>query len=137
MVKTTRCSVISLIVRVLGTDTSIPDCNTGAVIMKMISSTSTTSTSGVTLISASEVRVWPVLPVKATFHRLSWRIGGRFGSARRSGSTLWYLFHRVQQFTAKVIRGRCKYPNPSRELVVSNQGGNGHKQSGGGGDQCL
>ncbi len=68
MVTTSRCSVISLTVRVLGTATSIPDCSTGAVIMKMTSSTSTTSTSGVMLISASEVRVWPLLLVKATVH---------------------------------------------------------------------
>ena len=36
-----------------GTATSMPDCRTGAVSMKMTSSTSTTSTSGVMLISAS------------------------------------------------------------------------------------
>ncbi len=47
--------------RVWGTWTSIPDCSTGAVSMKMMSSTSTTSTSGVMLISASAVwvRIWP------------------------------------------------------------------------------
>ena len=54
--------------RVLGTLTSIPDCSTGSVIMKITSSTSTTSTSGVMLISASEVRVCPLLVVNATFN---------------------------------------------------------------------
>ena len=44
----------------------MPDCSTGAVTMKMISRTRTTSTRGVMLISASEVRVWPELAVKAT-----------------------------------------------------------------------
>src|ERR1035438_4841951 len=68
MVTTSRCSVISFTDRVLGRATSIPDCKTGAVIKKIISSTSTTSTSGVMLISASEVRVWPLLFEKATVH---------------------------------------------------------------------
>ena len=60
-----RCSVISFTVRVFGTFTSIPDCSTGSVIMKITSSTSTTSTSGVMLISASEVRVCPLMVVNA------------------------------------------------------------------------
>ena len=60
MVMTSRSSVISFTVRVLGTLTSMPDCRTGAVTMKMISSTSTTSTSGVILMSASEVCVRPL-----------------------------------------------------------------------------
>jgi hypothetical protein len=49
---------MALTVLVLGNSTSMPDCNTGAVIMKMISSTSTTSTKGVTLMSDSEVPTW-------------------------------------------------------------------------------
>ena len=59
MVMTRRSSVISFTVLVCGTSTSIPDCSTGAVTMKMMSSTSTTSTSGVTLMSASELWVRP------------------------------------------------------------------------------
>ena len=55
MVSTMRCSVISRTVLVFGTLTWMPDCSTGAVSMKMTSSTSTTSTSGVILISASAV----------------------------------------------------------------------------------
>ena len=46
MLITRRSSVISFTVRVLGTLTSMPDCSTGAVTMKMISRTNTTSTSG-------------------------------------------------------------------------------------------
>ena len=65
MLMTMRSSVISLTVRVLGTLTSMPDCNTGAVTMKMISSTSTTSTSGVTLMSEIELCVRPLELVKA------------------------------------------------------------------------
>ena len=42
---------------VFGTSTSMPDCRIGAVIMKIISSTSTTSINGTMLISDSEVPV--------------------------------------------------------------------------------
>ena len=57
MVTTMRTSVSSLTVFVFGTSTSMPDCRIGAVIMKMISSTSTTSMNGTMLISESEVPV--------------------------------------------------------------------------------
>ncbi len=65
-----RCSVICFTVRVLGTFTSIPDCSTGSVIIKITNSTSTTSTSGVMLISASDVRVCPFIVVNATLSAL-------------------------------------------------------------------
>src|ERR1700722_20722384 len=70
MVSTSRCSVISFTALVIGTATSIPDCNTGAVIIKITSSTSTTSTRGVMLISASDDRVAPELEVNATLSGL-------------------------------------------------------------------
>src|SRR4051812_11444320 len=57
MVTTSRCSVISLTLCVLGTSTSMPDCRMGAVIMKMIRSTRTTSMNGIMLISESDVCV--------------------------------------------------------------------------------
>src|SRR4051812_213125 len=60
-----RGSVISFTVRVFGTATSTPDWITGAVSMKMISSTSTTSTNGVTLMSDMDVCVLPFAPVNA------------------------------------------------------------------------
>src|SRR5215469_16011210 len=56
---TSRCSVISFTVLDLGTSTSIPDCKIGAVIMKMISSTRTTSMKGTMLISDSDDCVFP------------------------------------------------------------------------------
>src|ERR1700677_3351136 len=105
MVSTRRCSVISLTVRVLGTATSMPDCSTGAVIMKMIRRTRTTSTSGVTLISASVVRVCPVLLVKATFYLP----GGLGGSGKTDGSRgrrdcpHGDFLERIQQFAAEVV----------------------------------
>jgi hypothetical protein len=71
MVMTVRSSVISFTVFVLGTLTSMPDCSTGAVTIKMISRTSTTSTSGVMLISASAVCVRPLEAVNAISASLS------------------------------------------------------------------
>src|SRR6476646_2286211 len=62
---TRRSSEISFTTFVLGTETSMPDSSTGAVTIKMISSTSTTSTNGVTLISESDVSVRPFLLVNA------------------------------------------------------------------------
>src|SRR5260370_32122901 len=56
-VTTGRSWLISFSVRVLGTSTSMPDWRMGAVIMKMMSSTRTTSTKGTMLISESEVCV--------------------------------------------------------------------------------
>src|ERR1035437_8059649 len=133
---TMRCSVISFTVRVLGTATSMPDCRTGAVIMKMTSSTSTTSTMGVMLMSAKELRVWPLLLVKATF-----RLPGKFrsGGTRRHRCRCAHgnLFQRVQQFTAKIVDGRGKDPDPGSELVVGHHGRYGYEQAGSGGDQRL
>src|SRR6266403_512817 len=57
MVTTRRCCVISFTVWVLGTSTSMPDWRMGAVIMKMISRTRTTSMNGTMLISESAVWV--------------------------------------------------------------------------------
>src|ERR1700739_557408 len=115
MVSTRRSSVICFTVRVLGTLTSIPDCSTGAVTMKMISSTSTTSTSGVMLISASEVRVWPLLAVKATggLSLNRFLFGGDF-------------FQAVEQLAGEVIHAGAKLAQGSGELVIGNDGGNGY-----------
>src|ERR1700754_1136821 len=107
MVSTRRCWVISFTLRVFGTDTSMPDCRTGAVTMKMMSSTSTTSTSGVMLISASEVRVWPVLAVKATcglpLHCVLFGVD---------------LFQAVKQFAREVVHPGPEFAQGGRELVV-------------------
>src|SRR6202167_171957 len=126
MVSTIRCWVISFTLRVFGTDTSMPDCSTGAVTMKMMSRTRTTSTSGVMLISASEVRVWPELAVKATcglpLHRVLFGLRAD-------------LFQAVEQFAREVVHARAKLAQRSGELVVGDHGRNSHQQAGGGGDQ--
>src|ERR1035438_4829674 len=123
------CSVTSGPVGVLGTATSIPDCSTGAVIMKITSSTSTTSTSGVTLISASEVRVWPLLLVKAMF-RLASCFRARGDRPLRQAYPHRNLFQRIQQLAGKVVYRRGKSLDARRELVVSNHRGHGHKKPG-------
>src|SRR5215472_14376732 len=130
MVTTRRCSVISLTVRVFGIATSMPDCSTGAVIMKITSSTSTTSTSGVMLISAREDCVLPLLVVKATANLLR-LVARRRGVAHRN------LFERVQQFPAEVVGCRCEDADTRGELVVSDNRWNCYKQAGGGGDKRL
>src|ERR1700722_18258543 len=124
MVSTRRCCVISFTLRVFGTETSMPDCSTGAVTMKMISNTRTTSTSGVMLIAASEVRVWAVLAVKATrglpLHRL----------------LFWAdFFQAVQQLAGEVVHAGAKLTQRCSELVVGNHGRDGDQQTSGGGDQ--
>ena len=131
MVTTRRCSVISFTVRVLGMLTSIPDCKTGAVIMKMTSSTSTTSTSGVMLMSASEdsgaavvSRESHVLPLAAALR-----------AAAVPASAHGNLFQRVQQFAAEVVHGRSKDANTCGELVVGHDGRDSHEQAGGSGNQ--
>src|SRR5215472_6959689 len=130
MVTTRRCSVISLTVRVFGIATSMPDCSTGAVIIKITSSTSTTSTNGVMLISAREDCVLPLLVVKATANLLR-LVARRRGVAHRN------LFERVQQFPAEVVGCRCEDADTRGELVVSDNRWNCYKQAGGGGDKRL
>src|ERR1700733_6596813 len=124
MVSTRRCWVISFTLRVFGTETSMPDWSTGAVTMKMISKTRTTSTSGVMLISASEVRVWPVLAVKATrglpLHRFLFRAD---------------FFQAVEQFAGEVVHAGAKLAQRCGELVVGDYGRDGDQQTSGGGDQ--
>src|ERR1700752_316904 len=128
MVTTRRCLVISLTVRVLGAFTLMPDCSTGAVIMKITSNTSTTSTSGVMLMSARDVCVFPLLVVKATCNLLG-LVAGRGRAAR------WNFFKRVQQFTAKVVGCRREDADAGRELVIRDYRWNRDEKSGGGGNQ--
>src|SRR5277367_1449334 len=128
IVTTTRCSVSSLTVLVFGTATSMPDCRTGAVSMKITSSTSTTSTNGVILISASAVCVWPFLFVKAT---CGLPFDGVLIGHQRD------FFHAVQQFARKIVHARGLAAQPPRELVIGNHRRNSDNQARGGRDQRL
>src|ERR1700722_1079718 len=133
MVNTCRCWVISFTLRVFGTETSIPDCSTGAVTMKMMSRTRTTSTSGVMLISESEVRVCPELAVKATGAGLPLQ-RVKIGLLVRLQAD---FFEAVEQFAGEVVHAGSKFAQRSSELVVGDHGRNGDQQAGGRGDEGL
>src|SRR3954449_12909237 len=136
MVMTSCCSVASRTVRVLGTATSMPDCSTGAVSMKMTSSTSTTSTSGVMLMSASADLVRPLESVNATAGLLhSFALTRALPLQRVLLRAKRDLFHAVQQFAGEVVHARAELADAGRELVVGNHRRDGHDQAGGGGDQ--
>ena len=128
MLMTRRSSVISLTVRVWGTLTSIPDCSTGAVTMKIDQQRRTTSTSGVMLISAREVCVRPLGAVKA--------ITAAPPEFPRPRSRLLAL-DGVQHFQGKVIATRRKVADGASDQVVGNHCWNRRRQSGGGRDQGL
>src|SRR5215470_12071346 len=106
---TSRCSVISLTVLVLGTSTSIPDCKIGAVIIKMISSTSTTSMNGTMLISDSDDCVFPAsCGISST------------------GERLFDLSSDLQRERIEALR---QVTNVANEIVVENDGRDRRKQS--------
>src|SRR5580698_3544248 len=135
MVTTTRDSVTSLIVRVLGTETSMPDCSTGAASMKITSSTSTTSTSGVMLISAREDWVRPLLLVKAISDLSIQGAHGPLSLCLRGGGSLRDFLQRIQQFTGEIVDSRGEDPQSGSELVVSYASRHGHEDARGGRNQ--
>src|SRR5246500_3211270 len=138
MVITSCCSVASRTVRVLGTATSMPDCSTGAVSMKMTSNTSTTSTSGVMLMSARADLVRPLESVNATAGLL------HYFALTRAFAFQWILlrtqrdfFHAVQQFPREIVHARAEFPDARGKLVVGDDRRDGDDQTCGGGDQRL
>ena len=97
--------------------------------MKITSSTSTTSTSGVMLMSASELRVWPLLLVNATFslprHLGSGAFGGGCGAAVRTGiSSSEFSSSRQKSSVAE-----AKILIRADKLVVRHHRRHRHKQS--------
>ena len=128
--------------RVCGTATSMPDCSTGAVSMKMMSSTSTTSTSGVMLISASAVwvRVWPPLREEKAMARSSSGAGLRLprAVARGGGRRDMAAFSMALSSSRPKSSMRAANSRSWRgELVVADERGDGDGQAGGGGDEGL
>src|SRR3972149_6655935 len=120
MVTTRRSSAMALTVLVLGSSTSIPDCSTGAVIMKIISSTSTTSTSGVMLMS------WRELDVRVG--RLGLSITGPPGLGIK-------LLGASQELDGKVVHTGGKLTNLVEEVVIGDNGGDGGEEACRGGDE--
>src|SRR5690348_5218082 len=94
----------------LGTSTSMPNSITCAVILKMISSTSTTSTNGVTLISESAGVPWnrrrPGAPPPLTLIAMP--------------SLPVAAFSQIQEFEREVVHARSNFLEDVAEVVIEN-----------------
>src|SRR5882724_9326597 len=123
MLMTNFCSLISLTVRVFGTSSSIPDCRMGAVIMKMISRTRTTSMNGTMLISDRDDCVLEICGINLC--AAGWR-GRRISSAKR-------LFDLCGDFQCEGVQPLPKIANILQELIVENNRRDGDKKSSGSG----
>src|SRR5690606_38569809 len=127
---------------VLGSSTGTPTVSKGAEIMKMISSTSMTSTSGVTLISDSgrffarlrpRTRPPPAPPAPMPISappRVDGRLGHRGAVAQTAG-------HRGLQLVGEALEPAGELGRVDRELVVGDIGRDGRRQADGGGEQGL
>src|SRR3972149_7292626 len=135
MLTTSFSCEISLTVRVRGTSSSIPDCRIGAVSMKITSKTSSTSTKGVTLMSESDVCVFPSVSVNAIVpvqqeDRCPAGLARCPASEVCSGSGGFLPpgltvvpFRRVQKFQSEVIQSFGEFSNPSEKVVVADDRG--------------
>src|SRR5262249_62172413 len=123
MVSTRRPAPTVVLPPLRGRCTSMPRYIMGAVSMKMRSSTRTTSTRGMTLISASVLRVpAPSAPASALIAILE-------GLRAPYEPTL----DQVGQLEREIFHFRSPVTHPSHEVVVPDHGGNRGRQSGGGG----
>src|SRR5580704_942371 len=112
MVTTIFCSVISCVVFVLGTSTSMLDCRMGAVIMKMMSRTRTTSMNGTMLISDRDdcvLEIWGIC-----FASPAWEPAHSF--------RLKSFFDLRGDFQRKGIEPLREVPYILQELIVENNG---------------
>src|SRR5688572_5151539 len=110
--------------RASGSLTSTPRCSIGAVTMKMISSTSITSTSGITLISASVVETRRPRPRGAP----PLGIGRTFGIPQRLLREV--PFGDVQKFQGEVVQVRGVPLYLGREVVVGEHRRDRREESG-------
>src|SRR5260370_33674562 len=133
MVTTSRSSLISFTVCVFGRLTSIPDCRIGAVIMKMISNTSITSTKGTILISEREVPVWRASCGICLYHH----IDGVVEPKKAVELTAFFRLKKVLQiilldqrrdFHREIIHARAHLPNIVHEMVIRNHRWDRRKQ---------
>src|SRR6266436_7230982 len=124
---TRRCSVISLTECVLGTSSSMPDCRMGAVIMKMIRSTSTMSMNGTMLISEREVCVG--LEREGISQKLETR------SWKQKNSLAERFFNLGGHFQCECVKALSQIFYVLQELIVENHRGDSRRQAGGGGEQ--
>src|SRR5258706_297895 len=112
-----------------GSATSTPWWSMGAAIMKMMSSTSITSTSGVTLMSAITGSSSPFSPprLKAISLPLKW-------NQMRSGEI---PLREVEELEHEVLHPGAQPAQVLGEIVVGDEGRNGGGEAGGGVDQRL
>src|SRR5579872_2099002 len=118
---------VSFTAATLGTSTSMPNSMTWAVNMKMMSSTSTTSTNGVTLISAR-------LPVPALRLRDPNPLPPLTESAMLISET---ALRHIQKFHREIVHAGAHLTNLLAEDVVENSGWNCGDEADGGRDQRL
>src|ERR1700730_18159231 len=116
MVTTRRSSEISLTVCVFGRSTSMPDCKIGAVIMKIISSTSITSTKGTMLMSESELPVWRA---SCGIASIPWRFALSCGSGGEGGALQKLLLDHGGHFHGKVIHAPAHLFDIVQKMIVS------------------
>src|ERR1019366_7209056 len=119
MVTTGRSCALSFTACTLGTSTSMPNSITWAVSMKMMSSTSTTSTKGVTLISD---RLAPPAPRREPYPPPPLT---EIAMALLSETALDH----VQELERKVVHARTDLPDPVAENVVKDRGRDGGCQT--------
>src|SRR5438105_3416344 len=125
MLTTRRSWLMSLMVLVLGTSTSMPDCRMGAVIMKMMRRTRTTSTNGTILISESEVCV--DLTICIVILRRGWWDGRE--------KLVKCLLDLRGDFHSEIVQALPQVTNVLQKLVVKDDRGDGGSQARGRGDQ--
>src|SRR5260221_8724856 len=129
-VTTIRVSTISRTVFVFGTSTSMPDCKIGAVIMKIISSTSTTSMNGIMLISDSEVCVC-FESCNVFFFAAAYRSLLSLKSLLRAKT----LFNLRRDFQRKGIQPLPQFTNIAQKTIIKNYRWDCGEQSRRGGHQ--
>src|SRR5277367_3404783 len=117
------CSVIWWTVLVLGTSTSMPDCRMGAVIMKMMSRTSTTSMNGTMLISESDVCVCLICGM--------WFTGARW----RPRISVEGLLDLRGYFQREAVQPLGQIANILQKVIIEDDRGNGGEKSRRGGEQ--
>src|SRR5215831_5714337 len=128
-VMTSRCSSsAALAAPTFGRLTSIPRYIIGAVSMKMRSSTSTTSTSGMMLISASVPRTRPVASAPAS---------ALIAILERLRRPHQPALDQVRHLEPEVLHLGGPVPDLADEVVVADDGGNRGDQAEEGGDQGL
>ena len=126
MVTTGISWALSLTARTFGTSTSRPNSMTCAVSMKMMSSTSTTSTNGVTLISAMRVAA---APAATGFRRHWWRRPSLLSAEAALGQ--------VEELEREIVHARAQFADQVAEIVIEDGRRDGGEQADRGGDQRL